>query len=267
MAMTTQNEHLQWAIVQLQEGKLTNQTTLQAKLAKELITLAEKYKVPELTFDTKATKRRVNYLLWISKILPILAMFPQTNQILKDFDVTSYDHPEDIGNKALYLLISAKVDEYFQRAIKKFEGYGDKALSFIKNQSTDSSLEDTHQFHHLFSTLQIKDNESATNFFKRFTFAQMEAEVAGNTNSEEQLFALAGFTSTHNTRYETALQLYRLERERDSKKKLHLHSYREDIFQYVRTDSLQQCSYQNCLRSCCSISPFTTWHFEEGKAA
>jgi len=97
---------------------LTNQTTLQAKLAKELITLAEKYKVPELTFDTKATKCRENYFLWISKIRPILAMFPQTNQVLQDVDVKSYDNHEDIGNKALYLLISAKVDQYFQRAIK-----------------------------------------------------------------------------------------------------------------------------------------------------
>ncbi len=57
-------------------------------------------------------------------------------------------------------------------------------------------------------------------FLKRFTFAQTEAEAAGNTYSEEQLvsFALAGFTSTYNTQYKTALQLYHLEREQDSKK-------------------------------------------------
>jgi hypothetical protein len=156
LAMTTTNPVLQ---------KTINLISLQAKLAKELITLAEKYKVPELTFDTKATKRRANYYFWSSKLRPILAMFPQTNKVLYDGNITSFTDPEDIGNKALYLVISAKVDEYFQRAIKKFEGYGDKALSFIKIQCANIGSEDTHHFHHLFSTLRIKDNESATNFF------------------------------------------------------------------------------------------------------
>jgi hypothetical protein len=68
--------------------------------------------------------------------------------------------------------------------------------------------------------MRIKDNESATNFFKRFTFAQTEAKAAGNTYSENQLvsYALAGFTNTHNHRYETAFQLYQLEREQDPSK-------------------------------------------------
>jgi hypothetical protein len=46
--MTTTNPVLQRAIIQLQESKTTHLTGLQAKLPKELITLAEKYKVPEL---------------------------------------------------------------------------------------------------------------------------------------------------------------------------------------------------------------------------
>jgi len=68
--------------------------------------------------------------------------------------------------------------------------------------------------------MRIKDNESATNFFKHFTFAQTEAEAAGNSYTEDQLvsYALAGFTSTQNHRYETALQLYHLEREQDPSK-------------------------------------------------
>jgi hypothetical protein len=113
LAMTTTNPVLQKAIIQLQESKATNLTSLQAKLVKELIALAEKYKVPELTFDTKATKRRANYYLWSSKLRPILAKFPQTNKVLHDGNITSFNDPEDIGNKALYLVISAKVDEYF----------------------------------------------------------------------------------------------------------------------------------------------------------
>jgi hypothetical protein len=65
--------------------------------------------------------------------------------------------------------------------------------------------------------LRIKDNESATNFFPRFTFARTEAEAAGNTYSEQQLvsFALAGMNNTSNSRYDIALQLYRLKREQN----------------------------------------------------
>jgi len=49
--------------------------------------------------------------------------------------------------------------------------------------------------------LRIEDNESATNFFWRFTFARTEAEAAGNTSSEQQLvsFALAGMNNTSNS--------------------------------------------------------------------
>jgi hypothetical protein len=220
MAMFSNNEVLQRELIELQQSKGKNSTSTQAKLAKELINLAETYKIPELTFDTKATKRRTNYFLCSSKLRPVLAMFSQTCKVFDEIDIKPFQDPEDVGNKALYLLISAKVDEYFQRAIKKFEGYGDKALAFIKTQCANINAEDTHHYHHIFTTMRIKDNESATNFFKRFTFAQTEAEAAGNTYTEEQLvsFALAGFTSTQNTRYETALQLYRLEREQNSSK-------------------------------------------------
>jgi hypothetical protein len=153
-------------------------------------------------------------------------MSPQTSKLFQDNDIIPYENPEDIGNKALYILISSKVDEYFQRAIKHFEGYGDKALSFIKIQCANINSEDTHHFHHLFTTMRIKDNESATNFFRRcnfflhFTFARTEAEAAGNTYTEQQLvsFALAGMNNTSNLRYDIALQLYRLEREQDPTK-------------------------------------------------
>jgi hypothetical protein len=186
----------------------------------ELIKLAQTYKVSELIFDTRATKRRTNYFLWSTKLHPILALFPQTSKVFNSVNITPYDDAECVGNKALYLLISATVDEYFQRAIKKFEGYGDKALAFIKTQCENISAEDTHHYHHIFTTMRIKDNESATNFFKRFTFAQTEAEAAGNSYTEDQLvsYTLAGFTSTQNHPYETALHLYRLEREQDPSK-------------------------------------------------
>jgi hypothetical protein len=43
-------------------------TSAQAKLAKELIKLANTYKVPELTFTEKATKRRFNYQTCFTKL-------------------------------------------------------------------------------------------------------------------------------------------------------------------------------------------------------
>jgi hypothetical protein len=214
-ALLTNNDALQRELMNLQQNKISSSVSLQAKLAKELMKISETYKIPELTFDTKAKTRRSNYFTWCSKLHPILAMFPQTSKLFQDNEIISYENPEDIGNKALYILISSKVDEYFQRAIKQFEGYGDKALSFIKIQCANINSEDTHHFHHLFTTLRIKDNESATNFFQRFTFAKTEAEAAGNSYTEQQLvsFALAGMNNTSDSKYDIALQLYHLERE------------------------------------------------------
>jgi hypothetical protein len=187
--------------------------TLQAKLAKELIKLANSYKIPELTFDVQASKRRFNFSTWYSKMQTILSMFPQTALIVQDPNtVTFYPNSNDIGNKALFLLIGAKVDSYFQRAIRHFSGHGDKALAFIKSQCANISTEDKLHFHHAFTTLRIK---SATGVLKRFIFAKTEAESAGNSYSEHDLisFALNGLNHSKNPKYDTALQLYRLERE------------------------------------------------------
>jgi len=112
-------------------------------------------------------------------------------------------------------LIGSKVDTYFQRAIPHFSGHGDKALAFIRSQCANISTEDKAHFHHAFTTLRIKEYESATAFLKRFIFAKTEAESAGNSYSEHELvsFALTGLNHSKNPKYDTALQLYRLERE------------------------------------------------------
>jgi hypothetical protein len=146
-------------------------------------------------------------------------MFPQTAVVFQDNEIVPFSNPNDIGNRALYLLICSKVDEYFHWSVKQFEGFGDKALASIKIQCANISAEDTHHYHHMFTSLHIKDNESATNFFCRFTYTCTEAEAAGNSYTNEQLVscALAGLNSTHNAKYDTALQLYRLEQETGSK--------------------------------------------------
>ncbi len=77
LALMSNNEPLQRALIELQQTQGNNSHSGQAKLAKELIKLAQTYKVAELTFDNKATKRRTNYFLWSTKLRPILAMFSQ----------------------------------------------------------------------------------------------------------------------------------------------------------------------------------------------
>jgi hypothetical protein len=70
-----------------------------------------------------------------------------------------------------------------------------------------------HHFHHLFTSIRIKENESATIFFRRFTFARTEAEGVGNMYSEQSLvnFALAGLGTSKSPKYDSAVQLYNLE--------------------------------------------------------
>lgn len=54
-ALATNNTDLQRALFSLRnQSQNLNNTTTQAKLAKELIKLAETYKVPELKFDEQA---------------------------------------------------------------------------------------------------------------------------------------------------------------------------------------------------------------------
>jgi hypothetical protein len=70
-----------------------------------------------------------------------------------------------------------------------------------------------HHFHLLFTSIRIKKNESATNFFRRFTFARTEAEGVGNMYSEQSLvnLALAGLGTSKSPKYDSAVQLYNLE--------------------------------------------------------
>jgi hypothetical protein len=190
--------------------------SLQAKLAKELIKLASSYKIPELTFDVQASNRRFNFSTWFAKLQTILSMFPQTASVIEDSGtIRFYENSNDLGNKALFLLIGSKVDTYFQWAIRHFAGQGDEALAFIKSQCANISNEDRTHFHHAFTTLCIKENESATAFIRRFIYAKTEAETAGNSYTEYELvsFVLTGLHFSKNPKYDTALQLYRLERE------------------------------------------------------
>jgi hypothetical protein len=162
-AISTNNTQLQRAIL---EGTQGNTGTSLAKLTKELIKLAETYKVPELCFDEQANKWRYNFHTWISKLKSIIAMFPQTASVFTGDKVVFYSNPDCIGNKALFLLLGSRTDAYFQRAIKQFEGHGDKALAFIQRQCADISAMEKHYFHQVFTSIRIEDKETATNYLR-----------------------------------------------------------------------------------------------------
>ncbi len=76
------------------------------------------------------------------------------------------------------------------------------------------SRKDKSYFHEQFIGLRIRENETAINFLKRFTYAQTTAEAASNSYTTDQLvdYILAGLRPTKQDVYLTALQLYRLER-------------------------------------------------------
>jgi hypothetical protein len=147
------------------------------------------------------------------KIQPILAMFSQTATVLPNDKIVSFRDPHAIGNRALYLLISSRTDSYFQRAIKQFEPFGEKALELLQEQCAHISREDQSYFHERLVGLKIRENESASSLIKRFTYAKTTAEAASNTYSDNQLvdFVLAGLRSSKQDIYCTALQLYHLE--------------------------------------------------------
>jgi hypothetical protein len=86
-------------------------------------------------------------------------------------------------------------------------------LLYIENFCASINADDTHHIHYLFTSIQIKEQESATNYFHGFTFTRTEAKGAGNTYTKQSLvnFALAGLATPKNPKYDTAVQLYNLD--------------------------------------------------------
>ncbi len=88
-------------------------TSKQAKLAKELIKLANTYNVPELKFSEQASKHRLAYTAWITKLKTILSMFPSTMNLIGYDFINPFPDAICFQNKAVFLLIGSKVDAYF----------------------------------------------------------------------------------------------------------------------------------------------------------
>jgi hypothetical protein len=165
------------------------------------------------------------------RLQPIIAIYPQTAPVLPGDKVIPFVDPHTIGNHVLYLLLCSRVDSYFQCDIKQHEPFGDKALALIQNQCAHISREDKGYFHETFVALCIRENETASNFLKRFTYAKKTAEAASNEYTTDQLvdYLLAGLRPSKVDVYRTALQLYRLERLQD--KKFTLQDIEQNLFQ------------------------------------
>jgi hypothetical protein len=228
--ISSNNELLQSRLMMLRDADKKDGLSL-AKLTKEIIKLADTYKVPELKFDEQASKQCYNYQTWIMKLRLILAMFPQTASVLPGDSIIPFQDLHSNKNRALYLLLSVRTDSYFQRAIKQHEPFGDKALELIQKQCAHISHKDKSYFHETFVNLRIRENESASSFLKKFTYAKTTAEAASNTYTDDQLvdYVLSVIHPSKQDVYNTALQLYRLECLH--RKKFTLQYIKQNLFQ------------------------------------
>ncbi len=129
--------------------------------------------------------------------------------------ITRFLDPHCVGNQALCMLISAKVDRHFQCIIKRYEGLGDKALELLQQQCANVTPMDKHHFHHSFSNMWITTDESATNFLRRFTIGRSQAEAANNSYTDDELvdYMLTAMNTATKTIYVLTIQLFQSARE------------------------------------------------------
>ena len=99
------------------------------------------------------------YHEWITKLELIFSMFYQVRGIMPSQAVELYNDPEKVGNKACYMFLVANVDQHFQRVIRQYEGYRDKALQLLQVQCSSVTANDRHYFHRIFSALFVHERE------------------------------------------------------------------------------------------------------------
>ena len=151
-----------------------------------MLTHADKHKIPELRYDVQAHKRRLLYHSWFTRLLPIIKMFPQTSPVYSDNNIVPFTDPSCIGNQALFLLLSARVDNFYRNLIRPFDPHGDMALQKLLSYCANITTTDATHYDHLFTTLRLSDHETVTHFLKNFTIAKTRAEVAGNEYSDQR---------------------------------------------------------------------------------
>jgi hypothetical protein len=164
----------------------TNSKTQLAKLTKDLLTHSEKHKVNELWYEVQAGRRRLYFHNWLTRISAVIKMFSQTAPVLDaNNGIIEFTDPNCIGNQALYMLISSKIDNFYRNLIQRQQNRGDKALSLLKSYCASCTFVDKSHFHREFTNLRLQSNETATHFLKRFTIARTNAIIVDNDYSED----------------------------------------------------------------------------------
>jgi hypothetical protein len=130
-----------------------------------------------------------------------------------DNDIILFSDPTCIGNRALYMLLCSKVDNFYRNLIQREHNFGDKALRLLKSYCASCTIVDKNHFHREFTNLRLINDETATHFLKRFTHARTKTIIADNTYSDDEtvdLF-LAALALTTNVQYLYVIQHYMTE--------------------------------------------------------
>mmetsp|Transcript_9596 Transcript_9596/g.13848 ORF Transcript_9596/g.13848 Transcript_9596/m.13848 type:complete len:133 (+) Transcript_9596:1379-1777(+) len=105
-------------------------------------------------------------------------MFKQTSTVFNQEVIVIFKDPSCVGNRALFILVNAKVDNYFRN-------------------------------------LRMLSSETATHFLRRFIIGRNQAELAGNSYDDIQLvdFLLSAMSSITNQAYMTNLSVFQMKRD------------------------------------------------------
>ena len=77
-------------------------------------------------------------------------MFDETSSELPDESVIIFDDPKAAGNKALFTLLTARIDKPCQDMIRPFNGLGGKAMQQLFTRFAPITQIDTDHFHQQF---------------------------------------------------------------------------------------------------------------------
>jgi hypothetical protein len=114
-------------------------------------------------------------------------MFPATATVYDNNSIVPFSDPSSVGNQALFMLITARVDNFYHNMLHSLDGHGDKALQKLSSYCANITMIDKSYYHHEFTTLHLTENESATYFLKNFVIAKTKAEIAGNLYSDHDI--------------------------------------------------------------------------------
>jgi len=106
VALSSNNYELQRELFSKNGLVTNNNMSKQAKLAKELIKLANTYNAPKLKFSEQATKHRT--AAWVTKLKTILSMFPATTTLIDQDTIVPFPDPNCYQNNVKADLASGK---------------------------------------------------------------------------------------------------------------------------------------------------------------